>query len=117
LLVLIARVSPIIVPMKTVLGAAAAMAGLAASATAARWTNSRECRVLPGDANWPDAAAWAALNETVNGRLVATVPIGHVCHDPTYDADACAALQQSWTKPVTQSVAPYRAACMSRTCG
>ncbi|KAK4099847.1 FAD-binding domain-containing protein [Parathielavia hyrcaniae] len=81
--------------MKTALISAAVVLGALAARTTAL------CRVLPGDAGWPDAAAWAALNETINGLLVATVPIGHVCHDPTYDADACAALQQGWTRPMT----------------
>ncbi|KAK4155836.1 FAD binding domain-containing protein [Chaetomidium leptoderma] len=81
--------------MKTACGAAIVLAGLAAAATAT------QCRVLPGDANWPDAASWAGLNRTIRGRLIATVPIGHVCHDPTYDAAACATLQQTWTQPMT----------------
>ncbi|KAB5575314.1 FAD binding domain-containing protein [Coniochaeta sp. 2T2.1] len=83
--------------MKTSFGAAIVLAGLAARATA----TSSQCHVLPGDTNWPNASAWALLNATVGGRLVATLPIGHVCHDPTYDAAACAALQQSWTQPLT----------------
>ncbi|KAK4233326.1 FAD binding domain-containing protein [Achaetomium macrosporum] len=83
--------------MKTTLGAALVLAGLAAGVAG----SSSQCRVLPGDARWPNASAWAGLNRTVNGRLVATMPIGHVCHDPTYDAAACAALQQAWTLPVT----------------
>lgn len=77
------------------------LAGLAAIATAGQ---SSQCRVLPGDRSWPNAAAWAGLNRTVNGRLVATVPIGQVCHNPTYDAAKCAALQQTWTQPTTQYV-------------
>lgn len=84
--------------MKTASGVAAVLAGLAGVAAAA----PMQCRALPGDANWPDRASWAKLNNTVHGRLVATVPIGHVCHDPTYDEAACAALQQAWTEPVTQ---------------
>jgi hypothetical protein len=84
--------------MKTASGAAILLAGFAARAA------SSQCLALPGDANWPDAEAWAKLNSTLDGRLSATLPIGHVCHDPTYDADACAALQQAWTKPGTQFV-------------
>ncbi|UKZ80017.1 hypothetical protein TrVFT333_007781 [Trichoderma virens FT-333] len=45
-------------------------------ATAARPPPPPPCRYLPGDANWPNAAAWASLNSTVHGRLIATVPIG-----------------------------------------
>ncbi|KAK4039373.1 FAD binding domain-containing protein [Parachaetomium inaequale] len=81
--------------MKTASGAAILLAAFAARAA------SSQCLALPGDANWPDAAAWARLNRTVDGRLSATLPIGHVCHDPTYDAVACVALQQAWAKPGT----------------
>ncbi|KAK7978485.1 FAD binding domain-containing protein [Apiospora saccharicola] len=59
------------------------------------------CYCMPGDACWPSADTWSTLNSTVSGRLVATVPIGSPCHDPTYDADACAALQSGWQLPQT----------------
>lgn len=50
------------------------------------------CRSIPGDATWPSAEDWSRLNTTVNGRLSATVPLGHVCHDPTYNETQCAEL-------------------------
>ncbi|KAK8024890.1 hypothetical protein PG990_002713 [Apiospora arundinis] len=59
------------------------------------------CYCMPGDTCWPSANTWSTLNSTVSGRLVATVPIGSPCHDPTYDAEACAALQKSWSLPQT----------------
>ncbi|KAK7914381.1 hypothetical protein PG985_012084 [Apiospora marii] len=54
------------------------------------------CKCFPGDACWPSEADWAALNDTVGGRLVATVPLGSPCHDPTYDEEACASLRDQW---------------------
>ncbi|ORY58548.1 FAD/FMN-containing dehydrogenase [Pseudomassariella vexata] len=60
-----------------------------------------DCYCLPGDSCWPSASIWDGLNTTVSGRLVATVPVGSPCHDPTYDAEACAALQADWTSPET----------------
>ncbi|KAJ6113991.1 FAD-binding type 2 [Penicillium sp. IBT 18751x] len=62
---------------------------------------AEQCHCLPGDRCWPSTAAWSALNSTVGGRLVATVPIGTPCHAPTYDAAACAALKSDWTLPQT----------------
>ncbi|KAF1993967.1 FAD/FMN-containing dehydrogenase [Amniculicola lignicola CBS 123094] len=59
------------------------------------------CRYLPGDNEWPSLNEWASLNASISGRLIQVVPLGHVCHDPTYDAAACAALS-SWTLPQTQ---------------
>ncbi|KAI1760167.1 FAD-binding domain-containing protein [Hypoxylon sp. FL1150] len=57
---------------------------------------SPECKYLPGDANWPSQDEWAALNNTVGGRLIATVPLGSPCHDPAYDNELCASLQEQW---------------------
>ncbi|KAI0179866.1 FAD-binding domain-containing protein [Hypoxylon sp. FL1284] len=57
---------------------------------------SPECKYLPGDANWPSKDEWAALNSTVGGRLIATVPLGSPCHDPNYDEELCASLQEQW---------------------
>lgn len=60
-----------------------------------------DCHCFPGDSCWPSIAKWNALNTTVGGRLIATVPIGTPCHDPTYDAAACAALKEAWELPQT----------------
>ncbi|KAK8061450.1 hypothetical protein PG994_007816 [Apiospora phragmitis] len=54
------------------------------------------CKCFPGDACWPSEATWTRLNVTVGGRLVATVPLGSPCHDPTYDEQACAGLRDQW---------------------
>ncbi|KAI1773217.1 FAD-binding domain-containing protein [Hypoxylon cercidicola] len=54
------------------------------------------CKYLPGDANWPSQDEWAALNSTVGGSLIATVPLGSPCHDPTYDEEKCTSLQENW---------------------
>ena len=68
----------------------------------ARLGDAKQCYRLPSDADWPSTEAWSTLNSTVNGKLVATVPIGSPCHDPTYDADACDALKAEWLNPLTQ---------------
>ena len=51
------------------------------------------CRCEPSQPCWPSASDWAALNSSINGNLFAIRPIAAVCHDPTYDAAACAAVQ------------------------
>ncbi|KAJ5180962.1 hypothetical protein N7492_004172 [Penicillium capsulatum] len=71
---------------------------VAALATATVASDSR-CHCLPGDHCWPSSSAWNSLNSTVGGRLVATVPIGSPCHDPTYDAESCSAVRSNWTHP------------------
>ncbi|WYZ35899.1 hypothetical protein EsH8_X_000546 [Colletotrichum jinshuiense] len=55
-----------------------------------------DCKCFPGDSCWPATAQWDALNTTVGGNLIATVPLGSPCHDPTYDAATCATLQSEW---------------------
>ncbi len=71
------------------------------------------CRLLPGDPSWPSTREWAALNQTVNGRLIATQPVAHVCHGTDYNETACDVLKQNWDLPETQyahtkSTCPHR---------
>ncbi|KAL2204475.1 FAD-binding domain-containing protein [Sarocladium strictum] len=60
-----------------------------------------DCRCLPQDACWPSIQEWQDFNATVDGRLVATTPIGSPCHDPHYDEAACKKLQDEWLLPQT----------------
>lgn len=60
------------------------------------------CRNIPGDTDWPTLEQWSAFNTSVSGHLIKTVPAGHVCHDPTYDAEACQALNSTWIYPWAQ---------------
>lgn len=64
-----------------------------------------KCRYLPGDPQWPSVKTWGKFNSTVGGKLVASIPIGSPCHDPTYDEAACQALRDEWENPLTQYVA------------
>lgn len=77
-----------------------ALTGLAATASAA--TSASSCYTLPADSDWPATSSWDTLNSTVGGRLIATVPVGSPCHDPTYDEAACLLLQTDWTLASTQ---------------
>ncbi|KAI1819121.1 FAD/FMN-containing isoamyl alcohol oxidase MreA [Xylaria intraflava] len=68
--------------------------------------SANNCRSIPGDKSWPSVDAWNALNQTVGGRLVATVPIGAPCHEsyngiPTYSESQCDALRNVWYLPET----------------
>ncbi|KAL2813835.1 hypothetical protein BJX63DRAFT_207774 [Aspergillus granulosus] len=85
--------------MKAISSVAAAL--LVSNAVAGSCKPQSNCHCLPGDSCWPASNKWDALNSTVGGRLIATVPIGSPCHDPNYDADACAELQANWNYPQT----------------
>ncbi|TVY19102.1 FAD-linked oxidoreductase ZEB1 [Lachnellula arida] len=62
----------------------------------------QNCKNIPGDAGWPAESDWDALNKTVEGRLIATVPIAHVCHDPTYLNQSCNTVREAWGLPDLQ---------------
>lgn len=64
--------------------------------------NERSCRCFPADPCWPSDFTWQALNRSVHGRLVATLPLGAPCHDPIYNSDICKNFQNHWLEPVTQ---------------
>ncbi|KAK2745697.1 hypothetical protein FQN57_003594 [Myotisia sp. PD_48] len=70
----------------------------------ARTSDAHECRCFPGDSCWPATDEWNQLNTTVGGRLIATKPIGKVCHDSEfgyYDKEACDSLKANWGFPET----------------
>lgn len=71
---------------------------LLGSGTAATIANNT-CRCAPTDSCWPSAQDWAALNDTVHGRLIKTVPLGAACHDPTYNEKECKRVQDAWDDP------------------
>ncbi|ETS73449.1 hypothetical protein PFICI_15054 [Pestalotiopsis fici W106-1] len=60
------------------------------------YSNNTLCKAIPGDSSWPTDADWAQLNSTLNGRLIASEPISSVCHNPSFDEDACSALREIW---------------------
>ncbi|KAH7318998.1 hypothetical protein BKA65DRAFT_599150 [Rhexocercosporidium sp. MPI-PUGE-AT-0058] len=64
------------------------------------------CRVLPGDAAWPDAAAWLRFNSSIGGSLIATIPEAAPCHDPHFDEAACQTLKAEWDLPLGHSQYP-----------
>ncbi|KAL2847776.1 hypothetical protein BJY01DRAFT_234168 [Aspergillus pseudoustus] len=57
------------------------------------------CRCFPGDSCWPTLEKWQQFNKSIDGRLVATVPLGVPCHEPHYDEELCGQLQTQWTTP------------------
>ncbi|KAK4240145.1 hypothetical protein C8A03DRAFT_13478 [Achaetomium macrosporum] len=89
--------------MKAPFFAAAALfaAGTLAGLSDATASDRTKYKCFPGDACWPSSCDWDKLNQTVSGRLIATVPLAHPCHEPSYDPLRCLALQNSWQDPAT----------------
>ncbi|KAL8290967.1 hypothetical protein RB600_006442 [Gaeumannomyces tritici] len=67
--------------------------------------SSQRCSAIPGGPVWPTAVSWHRLNETVGGRLTATVPAASVRHiggpfNGRYDKAKCEQLKPLWNFPV-----------------
>ncbi|CAI7666324.1 unnamed protein product [Penicillium crustosum] len=83
-----------------VLSVATAVWGL----SIANHTTSSPCHCMPQDPCWPEDSQWARFNKTVDGNLIATIPIASVCHIDSftpYDQSKCAQLQSNWGFPET----------------
>ncbi|KAJ5250772.1 hypothetical protein N7489_001182 [Penicillium chrysogenum] len=67
-----------------------------------------QCKCAPSDPCWPSGADWSALNETVSGRLIKTIPPGSVCYksEPNYNPSACQYLLKNWSNPEYHSSNP-----------
>ncbi|OTA53870.1 FAD binding domain-containing protein [Hypoxylon sp. EC38] len=69
--------------------------------------NVSRCRCFPGEECWPSSQEWAEFNRTLNGKLIATIPIASVCHNDSfapYDEEACERLRSVWDYPETHYV-------------
>lgn len=60
---------------------------------------SPSCRCFPGDHCWPSHSEWSRFNESVGGRLIATVPLAAPCHGDRYDEAECKRIQEAWHDP------------------
>ncbi|KAI2641176.1 putative oxidoreductase [Xylaria nigripes] len=47
------------------------------------------CRCRPWEPCWPSDEDWNLFNASIGGHLIRLRPLGHVCHDPTFDPIAC----------------------------
>lgn len=56
------------------------------------------CRCFPGDDCWPSVSTWNAFNQSIDGRLIKTVPLATPCHAPNYDGNKCETLKNGWLK-------------------
>ncbi|KAK4233368.1 FAD binding domain-containing protein [Achaetomium macrosporum] len=78
-------------------------AATSTSAPATRPGTPSSCRCFPGDACWPSAEVWTAFNESLGGKLIATVPLASPCHSTfpgvDYDAARCAEIRTNWARP------------------
>lgn len=64
--------------------------------------SAETCRCIPNDDCWPSKAEWNSLNSTLDGKLIATIPLATVCHEPNYNAEQCYRLKEQWLTPDLQ---------------
>ncbi|CAG8285049.1 unnamed protein product [Penicillium nalgiovense] len=69
---------------------------------------SSQCKCAPSDPCWPSDADWSALNKTVSGRLIKTIPPAAVCYksEPNYNPSACEYLLKNWSNSEYHSSNP-----------
>lgn len=69
-------------------------------------TSSPNCKLMPGDAEWPSDSQWQDFNNSLGGALIQGVPTAAVCYPdwPQYDEARCAEVTELWTDPEWQSV-------------
>lgn len=81
-------------------------------AAASASIKNNTCKVFPGDAEWPSPQVWGRFNQTLNGALIQTVPLGAACYPdwPEYNPERCNAITTRWTNSTLQySPIPYSA--------
>lgn len=76
------------------------LAIFAAAGTLSQSATSK-CKAYPGDAEWPTADAWLALNASVYGRLLQPLPPAAACHPTSFGPDVasdarCASVKSRW---------------------
>ncbi|WPG98536.1 FAD/FMN-containing protein [Acrodontium crateriforme] len=70
-------------------------------------SGSSLCKCAPGDHCWPSQRQWASLNRTVNGNLLAGVPVAESCYPGNaYNKAQCAFIDQNWSNATFQANQP-----------
>lgn len=67
---------------------------------------SGNCKVFPGDSNWPSSQDWAALDDATGNALLKPQPQANICYGNgtgnASESAACLDLTEKWTDPFTQ---------------
>lgn len=62
------------------------------------------CKVFPGDPEWPSDSEWQGFDRLLGGALIKGVPSAAVCYSdwPQYDPEKCTEVTNAWLDPVWQ---------------
>lgn len=66
------------------------------------------CKLTPLDRDWPSFDDWQALNASIGGALLKTVPVASSCYrdNPFHSSVACAAVIASWNSTDFHALLP-----------
>ncbi|KAF1949395.1 FAD/FMN-containing isoamyl alcohol oxidase-like protein MreA [Byssothecium circinans] len=69
---------------------------------------SGECKVFPGDEEWPSEETWDRFDELIDGALIPTVPLAAPCYKSwgVYDPAKCAAIMNDFRNPYLHEADP-----------
>jgi hypothetical protein len=69
--------------------------------------NLSTCKVTPSDSTWPMEAEWAALNTTLGGSLIKTIPFAFPCYTGlSSNSTSCQYVQDNWGLAAVQASLP-----------
>ena len=55
------------------------------------------CKIIPGDAEWPGEDVWTSFNDTLGGVLLKPKPLASVCYaGASYNAAKCEQYKSNW---------------------
>lgn len=69
---------------------------------------ARHCKSTPFDRSWPPEADWKALNSSIDGKLLATVPVASSCWvgNPFNSTVSCNYTNSEWSSSVFHASQP-----------
>ncbi|KAF9523813.1 FAD/FMN-containing isoamyl alcohol oxidase-like protein MreA [Crepidotus variabilis] len=69
---------------------------------------SGDCKIFPGDTNWPSETRWAAFNTTLGGALIKTLAPASPCYanQPNYNPTECSTIRSQFSQLAFQMENP-----------
>ncbi|KAF7910257.1 hypothetical protein EAE99_011304 [Botrytis elliptica] len=71
-------------------------------------SSTQTCKITPADASWPSSADWAALNTSISGTLIKTLPPASSCYtgNPFNSTQNCSSVKTNWALASWQANTP-----------
>ncbi|CAG8009588.1 unnamed protein product [Penicillium salamii] len=71
-------------------------------------TAKQICKVSPSDLSWPSQDAWNSLNQSIQGTLIRTAPVGSSCYsgNPFNSPENCTVVKNHWSSAAYHAAWP-----------